>query len=116
MAPGTPTGLVLRRPVAGFYAAVDRTRPPADFIRARSCKTAAHRRRILGRDRPDCRTRTKLLPRGHPYTVRAHWRTQVRAHDDDLAAVNMLGPLGVFPRQQQVVGLHDPVDPLVIDR
>lgn len=41
---------------------------------------------------------------------------QVRPHDDDLAVMDMLGPLGIFPRQQQVMGLHDPVDPLVVDQ
>jgi len=41
---------------------------------------------------------------------------QVRAHDDHLAVANMLRALRAFPRQQQVVGLHDPVDRLVIDR
>jgi len=33
------------------------------------------RRRIHGRDRPECRTQTKLLPRGHRYTVRGLPRT-----------------------------------------
>jgi hypothetical protein len=36
---------------------------------------------------------------------------QVRAHDDDLAIGNMLGSLGISPRQQQVMRLHDPVGP-----
>lgn len=40
---------------------------------------------------------------------------QDRAHEDDLAVVHLLGPPGVFPGRQQVVGLHDPIDPLVID-
>ena len=39
---------------------------------------------------------------------------QVRAHHDDLAVVHMLGAFGIFPRQQQVVGLHDPVNPFVV--
>lgn len=41
---------------------------------------------------------------------------QVRAHDDHLAVVNMFRAFGMFPCQQQVVGLHDPVNPLVVDR
>lgn len=41
---------------------------------------------------------------------------QVQAHHDDLAVMSMLGPLRVFPHQQQVIGLHEPVDSLVIDR
>lgn len=41
---------------------------------------------------------------------------QVRTHDDQLAFVNILGALGIFPCQQQVMGAHDPVDLHVVDR
>ena len=50
------------------------------------------------------------VPAGELEPVRTP--AQVRLQDDDLAVMNMLRTLSVFAGQQQVVGLHDPVDPL----
>lgn len=40
---------------------------------------------------------------------------QVRARDDHLGVVNRLGVFGILLCQQRVMGLLDPVDPLVVD-
>ncbi len=48
--------------------------------------------------------------------VQARWRAQVGAHDDDLAVMRQVRPLGVVAGQEEAVRRHDAVDALVVHR